>query len=152
MQTGMDSIDDVVVLSREEYNDLLNANIPKSHCEEDMRRIYDDDDFRAFSYKLDVVYNYVANQLDKFRIRADDSFVSIKEVARYLKIHERTIQRHMAEDRIPYTKVGYNVRFVIKDVKAAVSARVLKTTTQRLNDLIDNFTPIKDEGSNSTKN
>lgn len=145
------SIDDVIVLSREEYNNLLDSNIQVSPCEEDMRRVYDENDFRLFAHKLDVVYNYVANQLEKFRIRADDSYVSIKEVAKYLGVHERTIQRHMAAGLIPYEKDVRSVRFTIKDIKIAVSSRVIKTPIQKLNYLIDNFTPVRNERQNSTK-
>ena len=55
--------------------------------------------------------------------RQDDRLLTIREVARYLGVSEKTIRRMVAAGLIPCVRIGRAIRFLPGDVFRWVSAR-----------------------------
>ncbi|WP_413162350.1 methylation-associated defense system helix-turn-helix domain-containing protein MAD1 [Aeromonas salmonicida] len=55
----------------------------------------------------------------------EDEILTIKQVAEYLKVTERTIYRHAAGKKIPAFKVGGTWRFRKSDIDAWILAQTL---------------------------
>lgn len=94
--------------------------------------------FQDLIKKINVVYDYVAVQLEKYREKEDRQWVDAYDVCQYLRISDRTLQRRIAEGKIPFTKWGNRNYFTIRDIKCAIENKIIKTTEQHLQDLIDN--------------
>lgn len=88
--------------------------------------------------KLNTVYDYVAVQLQKYREKEDRQWVDSYDVCQYLHISERTLQRRVAEGDITSSKWGGRHYFTIGDIKRAVESKVIKSTKEHLQNLIDN--------------
>ena len=52
-----------------------------------------------------------------------DDVLTLKEVAEYLKVNERTIYRMVADRKIPGFKVGGSWRFKLTEIEAWVKAK-----------------------------
>lgn len=61
------------------------------------------------------------------RIPAEDSILTIREVADYLKVTERTIYRLAADKKIPAFKVGGGWRFRMADIDEWIKAQTLES-------------------------
>ena len=55
--------------------------------------------------------------------RQDESLFTVREVARYLGVSEKTIRRMVAAGWIPCVRIGRAIRFLPGDVFRWVSAR-----------------------------
>lgn len=54
----------------------------------------------------------------------DEQILTIKEVATYLKVHERTVYRLASKGEIPAFKVGNAWRFRLPDIEHWISAQM----------------------------
>ncbi len=88
--------------------------------------------------KIDTIFDYVSDKLEKYRQREDDRLISIPEVALYLNLDRSTIYRHIKEERLRTFDSGGKRRLRLGDLKVAVESGVLNVTKQRLQVLIDN--------------
>ena len=52
-----------------------------------------------------------------------DDVLTLKEVAEYLKVNERTIYRMVADRKIPGFKVGGSWRFKLTEIEAWIKAK-----------------------------
>ena len=52
-----------------------------------------------------------------------DDVLTLKEVAKYLKVNERTIYRMVADRKIPGFKVGGSWRFKLTEIEAWIKAQ-----------------------------
>lgn len=50
-----------------------------------------------------------------------DALWLVRDVAAYLNVSKRTVQRHMRENGLPYRKVGRFARFIPAEVEAWVT-------------------------------
>ena len=55
--------------------------------------------------------------------RLEETMLTLREVAEYLRVSEKTVRRWVAQRRIPCVRLGRAVRFVRGDVFRWVSAR-----------------------------
>lgn len=90
--------------------------------------------------KVDVIYDYVSIQMEKYIEQENNRIVALKEVADYLKVDIRTVQRRVAEGKIPRFKDGRSVLFRLGDIKEAVNNRIIKTEKSNLKRLINKHT------------
>lgn len=54
---------------------------------------------------------------------AEDQILTLREVADYLKLTERTLYRLSQEGRLPGFKVGNSWRFRLRDIEAWIEAQ-----------------------------
>jgi excisionase family DNA binding protein len=54
---------------------------------------------------------------------AEDEILTLREVADYLKLTERTLYRLTQEGRLPGFKVGNSWRFRLRDIEAWIEAQ-----------------------------
>ena len=52
-----------------------------------------------------------------------DDVLTLKEVAEYLKVNERTIYRMVADRKLPGFKVGRSWRFKLTEIEAWIKAK-----------------------------
>lgn len=103
---------DVILIDRESYEQLVN--------------------------KIEIIYDYVSDKLERYRQREDDRLITIPEVALYLHLDRSTVYRHIKDGRLKSYESGGKRRLRLGDLKVAVEAGVLNSTKQRLQVLIDN--------------
>lgn len=57
-----------------------------------------------------------------------DDFLTVREVAKLLKISDKTVRRLMARGSLPFFRVGAQVRFRRVDIEAWVDAQQARAT------------------------
>lgn len=67
-----------------------------------------------------------------------DPILTIKDVADYLKVNERTIYRLAASGELPGFKVGNSWRFKQSELEQYIAAQHNRTTTNELKQSEDN--------------
>jgi excisionase family DNA binding protein len=60
---------------------------------------------------------------DARRIEGQDSLLTVRELAKYLAVHEKTIHRWRRSEALPCVVIGGRVRFVPRDVIRWLEAR-----------------------------
>ncbi|MFI3306503.1 MAG: helix-turn-helix domain-containing protein [Rikenellaceae bacterium] len=100
--------------------------------------LVDRESYERMMRKIDTIFDYVSDKLEKYRQREDDRLISIPEVALYLNLDRSTIYRHIKEERLRTFDSGGKRRLRLGDLKVAVESGVLNVTKQRLQVLIDN--------------
>lgn len=98
----------------------------------------DRESYEMLIKKIDIIFDYVSDKLEKYRERENERLVDISDISLYLRVSERTIYRRIKERKIAYNDDGGKYLFRIADIKEAVANNIIKTTKQRLNNLIDN--------------
>ncbi len=87
--------------------------------------------------KLNMVYDYVSEQMERYREREDDRLVTMQEVILYLRIGKSTAYGYVKDGLlIPEDLVG-KYRFRLGTIKEAYKKGVIKSTKQDLQNLID---------------
>lgn len=66
----------------------------------------------------------------------DETYVDSDAVKRFLGISERTMQRIRTEQLIPYSKVRGRAFYKVKDLKAMLEGRIVRTKNDNLDELI----------------
>lgn len=67
--------------------------------------------------------------LDTFVKTAPDSVMTVKEVADYLRVNQRTVYRLAVERRLPGFKVGANWRFKLGEIDSWIAAQTSASTS-----------------------
>lgn len=60
--------------------------------------------------------------MPKLPFPSDATYLSVKEVAAFLRVDRKTIRRWIASDRLPATKLGRDWRIARADLKALAAA------------------------------
>lgn len=68
------------------------------------------------------IIGYAAEGQSREEVMPDD-VLTLKEVAEYLKVNERTIYRMVADRKIPGFKVGGSWRFKLTEIEAWIKAK-----------------------------
>lgn len=61
----------------------------------------------------------------------DDEILTLKEIASYLKVNEKTIYRLIEEQSIPAFKVGHAWRFKKKDIESWIKSHTNNQKTHK---------------------
>ncbi|GBU08675.1 hypothetical protein AwDysgo_20060 [Bacteroidales bacterium] len=68
----------------------------------------------------------------------DDQWVDSYEVATFLKVSERTLQRLRANNEITFTNIRGQNYYKIGDIKRMMEEKKIKSTEERMEELITN--------------
>jgi len=75
----------------------------------------------------------------------DDIVMTTKELAEYIKIHEKTVIKQAQEGKLPGVKIGNQWRFHLGAIDEILHSTVIKTQEDKLNDIIkttNNIIPL----------
>lgn len=92
--------------------------------------------FKQLMEKLDVLSEYVYSMERPEVENEDESWVDSREVCHFLKISERTLQRLRKNGKITFTCLGGKYYYQICQIKKRLKDRVIKSTDERLQELI----------------
>lgn len=92
--------------------------------------------FKQLMEKLDVLSEYVYSMERPEVENEDESWVDSREVCHFLKISERTLQRLRKNGKITFTCLGGKYYYRISQIKKRLKDRVIKSTDERLQELI----------------
>lgn len=90
--------------------------------------------------KIDIISSFIEESVSEFRMNNysndDEKYVDSDTVKKFLGISERTMQRIRTERLIPYSKVRGRAYYKIKDLRAMLEGRIVKTRKGNLEELI----------------
>ena len=92
--------------------------------------------FKQLMEKLEALSQYVYSMERPVVEDKDEAWVDSREVCRFLKISERTLQRLRATGSITYSCLGGKYYYQIGEIKKLLKEHVIKSTDECLQDLI----------------
>lgn len=97
--------------------------------------------YKELVEKINTIANFVvSHESDKQGEDPDQMWVDNYEVRTFLNISERTLQRLRSEGMIPYSIISGKSYYKIAEIKRMLEERRVKSTEERLNDLIEYHT------------
>lgn len=94
--------------------------------------------FKELMAKINVIAKFVAEYQTDDNRSQDDDWVDSYEVSTFLHVSLRTLQRLRAKNEIPYTNLRGQNYYKIADLKLMMEERKIKSTAERMEDLIIN--------------
>ena len=94
---------------------------------------------RAFEQlvdKLEVLSEYVYS-MKQPEANEEDAWVDSREVCKFLKISERTLQQLRTNGHISYSSLGGKYYYQISRIRKLLKEKVIKSTDERLHELIE---------------
>ena len=92
--------------------------------------------FKQLMEKLEALSEYVRS-IERPVENVDEEWVSSQEVCQFLKISERTLQRLRTNGKITYSCMRGKYYYQISHLKRLLKENVIKSTGERLNDLVE---------------
>lgn len=92
--------------------------------------------FKQLIEKLDALSEYVYS-MERPAENEDENWVDSREVCRFLRISERTLQRLRSDGKIAYSCIGGKYYYQISHVKTLLRERIIKSTDECLQALAD---------------
>lgn len=93
--------------------------------------------FKQLLEKLNLLSEYVYSMERPATENEDEGWVDSREVCRFLKISERTLQRLRSDGKISYSCLGGKYYYQICKIKNLLWKNVVKNTDECLQELVE---------------
>lgn len=91
--------------------------------------------FKQIIEKLDALSDYVSS-LKPLEVDEGDDWVDSREICKFLKISDRTLQRLRTNSKITYSCMGGKYYYQIREIKKLLRERIIKSTDECVQELI----------------
>jgi len=94
--------------------------------------------YKELVNKINAIAKFVVDHQEDDTTNPEEMWVDSYEVCTFLKISERTLQRLRTNRIISYSIISGKSYYTIAEIKRMLNERRIRSTDERMNDLISN--------------